>query len=139
MKKLIAVPLLLMVLGISQEAKIMIVERSDSAKLSAAYKDYKEAQSRWESVKTEVAKRYTMDGKKTLDGWEKVQFSADFRALVPETSQYASRLVNNCWQNTGISFSGSSSTANIAATTSDYAVNSTEGIATGLVTKEPKK
>jgi hypothetical protein len=73
----------------AQDAKIMIVERSDSQKLAKAYKEYKEAQKHWEDLKLEVAKTYTQDGGKTLTGWEKIQFSADFRAIVPDSSQYA--------------------------------------------------
>jgi hypothetical protein len=74
-----------------QEAKIMIVEKTDSAKLSRAYKEYKDALKRWEDVKTEVSAQYTAEKGKPLAGWEKVQFSADFRAIVPTDSQYAGR------------------------------------------------
>lgn len=72
-----------------QEAKIMIVERADTAKLSRAYKDYREAAKRWEEVKAEVAKEYTVEGGKVMPGWDRVQFSADFRAMVPAGSSFA--------------------------------------------------
>ena len=89
----------------AQEAKIMIVERSDSQKLAKAYREYKDALKRWEDVKIEVAKTYTQENGKAIAGWEKIQFSADFRALVPDSSQYASHLYacnGNGWiTNTG--------------------------------------
>lgn len=74
---------------IGQEAKIMIVERSDSQKLAKSYHEYTDALARWEAVKIEVAKQYTNENGKPIAGWEKIQFSADFRAIVPETSQYS--------------------------------------------------
>lgn len=88
MKKIIV---MLMFAGASfaQEAKIMIVERPDSQRLSGAYRDYKDALRRWQEVKADVAKHYTQESGKTLPGWENIQFSADFRALVPKSSQYA--------------------------------------------------
>lgn len=75
----------------AQEAKIMIVEKPDSQKLQRAYQDYKDALKHWEESKAQVAKQYTQSSGKTIEGWEKVQFSADFRAIVPESSQYAGR------------------------------------------------
>jgi hypothetical protein len=76
----------------AQDAKIMIVERADSQRLAKAYREYKDAQKHWEEVKTEIADSYTHEngpGHPALPGWEKVQFSADFRAIVPDFSQYA--------------------------------------------------
>ena len=71
---------------VAQEAKILIVEKADSQKLAKAYKDYKDAAKRWEDLKAEVAKQYTYESGKAMPGWEKVEFSADFRAIVPKTS-----------------------------------------------------
>lgn len=91
MKKLVvtlfAAALILPLVG--QEAKIMIVEKSDSQRLVKAYREYQDALKRWNEVKVDVAWQYTKVDGKTIEGWEKVQFSADFRALVPEYSQYA--------------------------------------------------
>jgi hypothetical protein len=72
-----------------QEAKIMIVEKSDSMILSQAYADYKDAVKRWETVKAHVSERYVNQKGKPMPGWEKIQYSADFRAIVPNDSQYA--------------------------------------------------
>lgn len=89
----------------AQEAKIMIVEKPDSQKLQRAYQDYKDALKHWEESKAQIAKQYTQSGGKTIEGWEKVQFSADFRAIVPESSQYAGR--GYCWGG-GISLTNTS-------------------------------
>lgn len=93
--KTIIISLLAIAPCFAQDAKIIIVERSDSQKLSKAYKEYKEAQAKWESVKTEAAKQYTYEKGKPMPGWEKVQFSIDFRALVPDVKSY----YNNGWNN----------------------------------------
>ena len=155
MRKISLLILCLSVLCFTQEARIMIVEKSDSTRLSSAYRDYQDAKARWESVKSDVAKKYTNpDGKKVIEGWEKVQFSADFRALVPESSQFASR--TNCLYSlsNGTIFTGSGTiattavnaggyiTGDVAAQTTmfpdDLRVNS-DGVAAGLTTKETKR
>lgn len=69
----------------------MIVEKPDSQKLARAYREYKDALKHWEDIKAEVAKQYTSDNGKVIVGWDKIQFSADFRAIVPDTSQFAWR------------------------------------------------
>lgn len=111
---------------IGQEAKIIIVEKSDSQRLKRAYEKYKDAQAEWSAVKAEVAKSYTNDKGKTMDGWEKIQFSADFRAMVPDSSQYAYRPPCGC---SGITFtnslpvSGLTTLATGIAPDADLAVN----------------
>lgn len=84
-----------------QDAKIMILDKADSDHLSSAYQNYLQAKKQWEQVKTYVADKYTVDAvkpeivkdgkaaKNYKEGWDKVQYSADFRALVPDQSQYA--------------------------------------------------
>jgi hypothetical protein len=97
--------------GFGQEARIMILDKSDSDHLSSAYQNYLAAKKTWEQTKTYVAEKYTVDAvkpeivkdgktaKNYKDGWDKVQFSADFRALVPDQSQYATHYP--CSYNTG--------------------------------------
>jgi hypothetical protein len=131
--KLIAIALLIGTAAFAQDAKIMILDQSDTAKLSDAYKHYKEAQKEWEKLKTATAVKYTGEGKATLKGWEKVQFSADFRAVVPEASEYAYH--NSCntsglyytpsgWSN-AISGTGVLSMMNTTGTSfADTAINS---------------
>jgi hypothetical protein len=88
----------------AQEAKILIVDKSDSTRLADAYREYKSAQKKWEALKKEVAAKYVpvepkvdakgkQIGNETVieAGWENPQFSGDFRAIVPANSQYASR------------------------------------------------
>lgn len=110
---------------IGQEAKIMILELPDSQRLAKAYREYKDAQAKWESVKTEVAKKYTFETVPTgitwqatkeqaIAGWEKVQFSADFRAIVPESSPYAGQTTGRL----SLVGSGTTTTFAIPATTS---------------------
>jgi hypothetical protein len=98
MKKLIlfAFAAALIVPLVGQEAKIMIVEKYDSQRLARAYEKYKQAQAEWNETKAQVARFYTSDHGKTMDGWEKVQFSADFRAIVPDASQYAYHTFTGC-------------------------------------------
>jgi hypothetical protein len=87
-----------------QEAKILIVDKSDSTRLADAYREYKASQKKWEALKKEVAAKYVpvepkvdakgkQIGNETVieAGWENPQFSGDFRAIVPANSQYASR------------------------------------------------
>lgn len=137
----------------AQEARIMIVEKQDSEHLNSAYKDYQAAKKRWEDVKSYVAKKYTApDGSKVIEGWEKVQFSADFRAIVPESSQFATTHTGclygwNSWPSTntvatGLSTSNSVLQSNGTAAAwvdpSELKVNG-DGVATELTTKEPKR
>lgn len=101
--KLILAVLAFASLCAAQEAHIIIVDQADSKELSTAYHEYKAAQARWEALKNEKAAHYTTEPKldkqgkqvgketQTMPGWEQVQFSADFRALVPANSQYAGR------------------------------------------------
>ena len=88
--KIVAVAILAALALNSQEAKIMIVEKPDSARLLRAYREYKDAAAQWEKLKIEMAAQYTNEKGKPMAGWEKVQFSADFRAIVPDSSPYAS-------------------------------------------------
>ena len=104
--KLLSIVLAFASVCIAQEARIIIVDQSDSKELSAAYHEYKAARARWEALKKDKAAAYTTEpkldkngkqiGKETqkIPGWEEVQFSADFRAIVPANSQYAGR--GNC-------------------------------------------
>ena len=94
----------------AQDAKIMIVEKPDSQKLAKAYREYKDALKHWEDIKEEVAKQYTSEKGRTIAGWEKIQFSADFRAIVPDSSQYAYRPTwgSGCVFSTGVNAVGSS-------------------------------
>jgi len=118
-----------------QEAKIMIVDKSDSDHLAKAYKTYQDAKKQWEDVKVYVAEKYTIDQdakpskkdgkveKAYIPGWEKVQFSADFRALVPDSSQYASR---GCYYGSSAWITPSWNAVNTSAAitgSSDLAVN----------------
>ena len=114
----------------AQEAKIMIVEKSDSQKLAKAYREFKEAQKAWEEAKTAVSKSYTTEKGKTLEGWEKVQFSADFRAMVPYSSPYAS----SGWCNGGLILNSGS-----AYTNSIPAVATIGGIGTVTSTMSPSE
>lgn len=79
---LMAVSLTLSAVVSAQEAKIMILDRADSQALKTAYYDYQAAQKKWESAKAEISRRYTHVDGKIQEGWEKVQFSVDFRAMV---------------------------------------------------------
>lgn len=67
-----------------QDAKLMILEKQDTKQLRSAWQDYQAAKTRWESTKTEIALKYTVVDGKTLDGWDQVKFSVDFRAVVPD-------------------------------------------------------
>jgi len=143
-------------LGISQEARILIVEKSDSQTLAAAYKDYKAAQKRWEDLKIATAKKYTPTDEKgkVSDEWKTIQFSADFRAIVPADSQYASltgcAFGYNYWPyaNSGTVLTGSNVTSSIPAA-GTLTSNSTSAkvnpdlfvdnsVVSGLTTVEPK-
>ncbi len=126
MFKLIAIATAILVPVMGQDAKIMIVEKADSQKLARAYREYKDAQKRWEELKTSVAKQYTHVDGKAQDGWDKVQFSADFRAIVPETSEYASK--NRICSTWGYGFYPSSS-----STLTSNAVTNTNGTSTTLL------
>lgn len=84
-----------------QDAKIIIVERGDTYELKQAYAKFKAARDHWEKVKTDVAKRYTVENGKTMEGWDRVEFSVDFRALVPAhqyTSGFNSWIINSSGQ-----------------------------------------
>ena len=113
-----------------QDAKIIIIERSDTNQLKQAYADYKTARDRWEHVKAEVAGRYTKEDGKTMAGWDKVEFSVDFRALVPQRAQYSSLSFYPSILNTGTSAMGTTGTVNAM----DLSVN--DGIRTDIATKE---
>jgi len=131
---------------VSQEAKIMILEKSDSQALKTAYQHYKAALSAWEQAKTDVAKKYTLEGGKPMAGWEKVEYSVDFRAIVPQKSEYASGIIRPCWNSWTNTTSGITSgdlTSNatnavqsMAVTRDDLRV-SFDGIRTDLKAKEP--
>lgn len=127
---------------IGQEAKIMIVERSDSQKLAKSYHEYKDALARWEAVKVEVAKQYTNENGKPIAGWEKIQFSADFRAIVPETSQYSN---HGCYWGSNVTgtinaFTTSSMPASGITSHNDIAYDldalASLGVDQALITKE---
>jgi hypothetical protein len=82
---------------VGQEAKVVVVEKSDSARLAKAYKNYQDALKEWERAKTEVADHYLnepctvpssyrlSESRCRRSGWENIQFSSDFRAIVPES------------------------------------------------------
>lgn len=127
----------------AQEAKIMIVEKSDSQKLAQSYREYKDALKQWESTKAEVAKHYTSEHGKTLEGWEKIQFSADFRAIVPDSSQYASRYPSCGWGFTttsapAITTTGNGTNAILSMSDGDLRWSSTDGVASDLTVKEKR-
>lgn len=105
----------------AQEAKIMIVEKPDSQRLARAYREYQDALKHWEEVKGAVAKQYTTQDGKVVAGWEKVQFSADFRAIVPESSQYAGRA---CWGYGASILTNTSSTTPLTGLTTGTGTNS---------------
>jgi hypothetical protein len=136
------------ILAFGQEAKIMIVERTDSTKLAAAYKSYQDAKKQWEEVKADIAKHYTMEGKKVMEGWEKVQFSADFRALVPDSSPYANHYPN-CWNGLTMNTSsvpavgtwstGTNITSSSGTNISDFADDRTVTVDGNLTVKERQK
>lgn len=156
----IAIGLLLASAAFAKDAKIIIVERSDTKELKAAYADYKAAQAKWEKVKTEVAKKYTVWGAdgmsclkdtcgKVMDGWDKVEFSVDFRALVPQRSYISSisgwNYPVNTFTNTsggggtiGSVSSGSTSSANMAWPSGDLTVSS-DSVRSDLTTRESAK
>lgn len=141
----IAIALLAVSALFCQDAKIIIVERQDTRELKAAYADYKAAQAKWEKVKTEVAKKYTTETpavcthskdltcEKIMDGWEKVEFSVDFRALVPQR-QYAGTISENYWpqvltsSGTGITLTGNSNASDLTV--------SSDSIRSDLKTRE---
>ena len=126
---------------IGQEAKIMIVEKSDSQRLLRAYREFKDARSRWEDAKSDVAKQYTMEKGKFISGWEKVQFSADFRAIVPDQSQYAAHSYwgsGNCFTTTLTNASGTSTATGIDATSSIYPNGLDFSVNPALTTTEKK-
>ncbi len=116
---------------IAQEAKIIIVEKPDSQKLARAYREYKEAAKRWEDVKNDVAAQYTKESGKTMAGWERVQFSADFRALVPEHSQYSG---SSNWGSGCITLTGNAIPASMIGFTPDGSAE----VNADLVVKEKK-
>jgi hypothetical protein len=124
---LLAICVLASVICISgQEAKLMILDISDTVELKAAYKEYKDAQAKWETTKTKVAKKYTFENGKVMPGWEQVQFSVDFRAVVPDSSQYvyhSGYIYSPC--NTGITNLNSSisNSATWTGTSSDLSIN----------------
>jgi hypothetical protein len=101
----------------AQEARIMILDRHDTDQLKTAYADYKAAQKRWDSVKADVSKRYTTADGKVMPGWEKVQYSADFRAVVPTQSAYATYSYP-CWYGTTSSGAATTSILPISAASS---------------------
>lgn len=109
----------------AQDAKIMILERQDTKTLSDAYRDYKAAQKKWEEVKDQVSKKYSYEAGKPMPGWEKIQFSADFRAMVPESSPYASR--SSCM------WSGLTTTTSSAIPAWDSTSHELTGISSGGV------
>lgn len=124
---------------VGQDAKIMILERSDTAALKSAYQDYKAAQAKWEKSKAEIAKKYTAVDGKTLEGWEHVEFSADFRAVVPKRSHFS----HYSGTTFAIPLSGSNATTgtlDLSTTTSGLTVNTAtlDGIRSDLSVKEPK-
>jgi len=138
--KLLSMLVLVAGLTFGQDAKIMIVEQSDSQKLSKAYKEYKDALKHWDDIKSEVAKTYTTEGNgkdtKTIAGWEKIQFSADFRAIVPDSSQYASHYTCGGWGNislTNATTTGSpASTLSLAGSGDGLKISGTGNISDGL-------
>ena len=118
----------------AQDAKLLIVEKPDSVRALKAYADYKAAIKRlddekaqvtaaWDKVKAAVAAPYVNEAGKIRVGWEKIQFSVDFRAIVPEETKYmGSGLIWNggtypCWS-TGNIVNTSGTAATIPASTS---------------------
>jgi hypothetical protein len=121
MKKLLITPAVAACLLplVGQEAKVVVVEKTDSARLAKAYKNYQDALKEWERAKVEVADHYLNEpctvtgsatgiwsngffipdstqtgGKKSTcrrSGWENIQFSTDFRAIVPEVNSHSTR------------------------------------------------
>lgn len=102
----------------AQDAKIILVERQDSRELARAYKTYQDAKAEWDRVKTEIAAKYTKDEKgKIRLGWETIQFNADFRVMVPESSVYAYHANWGCWPSSVVltNATGTATAADITA------------------------
>lgn len=136
----IAIALLAASALLCQDAKIIIVERSDTKELKAAYADYKAAQAKWEKVKTQVAKKYTVESGKVMDGWDKIEFSVDFRALVPQ-HQYIS-YSGYSWPANSVLTSGSgtlATTGNLVGNVSSDLAVSSDSVRADLTTKESGK
>lgn len=124
---------------IGQEAKVMIVEKPDSARLARAYRGYKDALKEWERVKTEVARNYTTENGKTLEGWEKVQFSADFRAIVPEYSPLAAnRSYWGNWPCNSMVFTSGPETGAISPVTGMVTSDFSVGVDSSITVKEKR-
>lgn len=115
---------------LGQDAKIIIVERHDTQSLKSAYADYKAAQAKWEKVKNEVAKKYTVESGKTLEGWDKVEFSVDFRALVPQRV-----FTSNNWFTPSVLTTNAVSSGTITGTSD--AVRSSDSVRSDLSVSEP--
>lgn len=92
----------------AQDAKMMLVEPVDATELKTAWKVYQEearkaelalenARKKWDTAKLGVARKYTLlpDNKTVLKGWEKIEFSVDFRIIVPSERTYYSSSVPN--------------------------------------------
>jgi hypothetical protein len=119
---------------VGQEAKIMIVERRDTTRLKAAYDKFKAAQKEWEALKVEVAKSYVTEGGKTMEGWEKVEYSVDFRAMVPARGSNITAYYG--WPSTNIittnAIGHTTALTGVTQATADLAVD----VNTDLTTKE---
>lgn len=143
----IAISLLAASALFGQEARIIIIERGDTYELKQAYAEFKAARDHWEKVKTDVAKRYTTEKtdkagcskpvngmcEKTMDGWDRVEFSVDFRALVP-AHQYSSSIT---WAPAGTAnwaIGSNSQSINASVNLGDLAV---DGVRSDVTVKEP--
>ena len=93
-KRILICLLALLIPVIAQEAKILFIAKSDAQRLSAAYNAFQGAKKHWEDTREQVAHKYTTksDGSgKPLPGWDgEVEFSPDFRALVPRQVVFSS-------------------------------------------------
>lgn len=142
----IAISLLAASALFGQEARIIIIERGDTYELKQAYAEFKAARDHWEKVKTDVAKRYTTEKtdkagcskpvngmcEKTMDGWDRVEFSVDFRALVP-AHQYSSSIT---WAPAGTAnwaIGSNSQPINASVNVGDLAV---DGVRSDVTVKE---
>jgi len=122
----------------AQEAKIIIVEKEDTTELKLAYGEYKAALQHWEKIKTKVAKRYTIENGKILEGWDKIEFSVDFRALVPKRDYYSSGLIlSPGWSNGNIIPNVAANTYATTASADDRTI-SLDGVRSDIKTVEKK-
>lgn len=108
MKKILAATILCAFSAMAQDVKLVILDKPDTAQLKEAYKEFKEAQKKWEDLKLKVAKAYVLEDGKVPEDWKKVIFSKDFRAMVPEHT---------------VSYGGYLTTINATGTSSNVLVN----------------